>query len=59
MSELVDGLLIGQRIIPHLFPSLNKSRLDKLNAIVIHQTGASTAKHTFNSRAFKVEHLTY
>lgn len=32
-----------------LFPGIEKGPLANVNALVIHQTGAPTAQHTFNS----------
>ena len=49
MSKLVNGILANERIIQKIFIDLEKGRLIKINAVIVHQTGAATAKHTFNS----------
>ncbi len=49
MSKLVNGVLISEEITQKIFSSIEKGRLIKINAVIIHQTGAATAQHTFNS----------
>ena len=49
MSKLVNGILVSERIIQKIFIDLEKGRLIKINAVIVQQTGAATAKHTFNS----------
>lgn len=49
MATLQNGLLKDPKIQQRLFPGIEKGPLGKVNALVIHQTGAPTAQHTFNS----------
>ncbi len=49
MSVLNAGILKDTRIIQRIFPGIEKGPLIKVDALVIHQTGAPTAQHSFNS----------
>lgn len=49
MSKLNSGKLIDQKITQKIYSNLHHGNLNQVNAIVVHQTGASTAQHTFNS----------
>ncbi|MFC4878390.1 N-acetylmuramoyl-L-alanine amidase [Microbulbifer halophilus] len=49
MPTLKNGLLIDPKVHQRVFPGLEKGPLNSVNALVIHQTGAPTAQHTFNS----------
>lgn len=43
-----DGMLIDSRINRRRFPSIEHGMLSGVHAIVVHQTDAPTAQHTFN-----------
>jgi len=49
MSKIINGKLVDTKINQKIYKSLHKGNITTLNAIVVHQTGASTAQHTFNS----------
>ena len=49
MSKIINGELQSKKVIQKIFKSLHKGKVSKVNAIVVHQTGAPTAQHTFNS----------
>lgn len=49
MSKLISGELQDTKVIQKIFKSLHKGKIAKVNAIVVHQTGAPSAQHTFNS----------
>lgn len=49
MSKLVDGVLEDAKVAQKIFNGLHKGKMARVNAIVMHQTGAPTAQHTFNS----------
>lgn len=49
MPTLKNGLLIDPKVHQRIFSNLEKGPLTSVNALVIHQTGAPTAQHTFNS----------
>lgn len=49
MSKLINGELKDLKVTQKIYNSLHKGKINKVNAIVIHQTGAPTALHTFNS----------
>lgn len=44
-----DGMLVDGRVILQRFPTIEHGKLTGVHAIVVHQTDASTAQHTFNS----------
>lgn len=48
MATLKNGLFKDPKVQQRLFPSIEKGPLTNVNALVIHQTGAPTAQHTFN-----------
>ena len=49
MSTLKQGLLLDPKIKQKIFSGIEHGSLNKVNALVIHQTGANTAQQTFNS----------
>lgn len=49
MSKIKSGKLIDAKVIQKVFLSLHKGNISTIEAIIVHQTGAPTAKHTFNS----------
>jgi N-acetyl-anhydromuramyl-L-alanine amidase AmpD len=49
MATLQKGLFKDLKVQQRLFPGIEKGPLTKVNALVIHQTGAPTTQHTFNS----------
>lgn len=49
MSKLINGELQDSKVQKKIYKSLHKGKISKVNAIVVHQTGAPTAQHTFNS----------
>ncbi|PCK08641.1 MAG: N-acetylmuramoyl-L-alanine amidase [Alteromonadaceae bacterium] len=49
MATLTNGKLAGKKVTQKIFPKLHKGVLAAVNAIVVHQTGAPSAQHTFNS----------
>jgi len=49
MSKIVGGKLVDKKVSQKIYKSLQKGNMTTINAIVVHQTGASTAQHTFNS----------
>jgi N-acetyl-anhydromuramyl-L-alanine amidase AmpD len=49
VTVLQAGILKDKKIIQRIFPSIEKGPLMIVNALVIHQTGASTAQHSLNS----------
>src|SRR5690625_6011320 len=49
MSKLIKGKLQDKKVELKIFEGLHKGVMAKVNAIVVHQTGAPTAQHTFNS----------
>lgn len=51
MSTLKQGLLLDPQITQKVFSGIERGPLGKVNALVIHQTGANTAQQTFNSYA--------
>jgi N-acetyl-anhydromuramyl-L-alanine amidase AmpD len=44
-----NGLVDAERIIVKRFSTIERGKLDKVNGIVVHQTGGSTAESSFNS----------
>jgi len=44
-----NGLVDAERIIIKRFSTIERGKLDKVNGIVVHQTGGSTAESSFNS----------
>ncbi len=44
-----NGLVDAERIIVKIFSTIERGNLDKVNGIVVHQTGGSTAESSFNS----------
>ncbi|NVZ72942.1 peptidoglycan recognition protein family protein [Pseudomonas costantinii] len=44
-----EGMLISERVEPRRFHSIEHGDLRSVRALVIHQTDAPTAQHTFNS----------
>jgi len=44
-----QGLVCAGRITVRRFTNIERQTLDKINGIVVHQTGGSTAQSTFNS----------
>lgn len=44
-----NGLMDAERIIVKRFITIERSKMDKVNGIVVHQTGGSTAESSFNS----------
>jgi N-acetyl-anhydromuramyl-L-alanine amidase AmpD len=49
VTVLQAGILKDKKIMQRIFPGIEKGPLIKVNALVIHQTGASTAQNSFNS----------
>ena len=49
MSALVDGKFVDKKIIQKVYSKLHKGGMGTVHAIVVHQTGAPSAQHTFNS----------
>lgn len=49
MSKIIGGKLVDKKVNQKIYKSLHKGNMTIINAIVVHQTGASTAQHTFNS----------
>jgi len=49
MSTLKAGKLVDTKVTQKIFTGLHKGNISPIWAIVVHQTGAPTAKHTFNS----------
>src|SRR5690625_2002687 len=49
MTILKHGILHDPRVQKQLYPNIEKGPLVRVNSLVIHQTGAPTAQHTFNS----------
>ena len=49
MATLKNGILIDPQVHQRIYPGLEKGHLPRVHALVIHQTGAPTAQHTFNS----------
>lgn len=49
MSKLINGELQDTKVTQKIFKSLHKGKIAKVNAIVVHQTGATSAQSTFNS----------
>ncbi|MFZ4832436.1 peptidoglycan recognition protein family protein [Rouxiella sp. Mn2063] len=43
------GYIDDKRIVLKIFNTIERGKLDKVNGIVVHQTGSSTSKSTFNS----------
>lgn len=43
------GMFVDEKIEQYRFSSIEHGELQKVSAIVVHQTAAPTAKHTFNS----------
>ncbi|WP_439889533.1 peptidoglycan recognition protein family protein [Ralstonia sp. 25C] len=43
------GIVDDERIKVRIFPNIERSRMSKVNGIVVHQTDSSTANSTFNS----------
>lgn len=44
-----NGLVDAERIIVRRFSTIERGKLDKVNGIIVHQTGGSTAESSFNS----------
>ena len=44
-----DGMLVDGKVILRRFPTIEHGKLAGVQAIVVHQTDAPTAQHTFNS----------
>ncbi|WP_020409246.1 peptidoglycan recognition protein family protein [Hahella ganghwensis] len=51
MSAVKAGILTDKRVTQKIYSGIEKGILKKVDALVIHQTGALTAQHTFNSYA--------
>lgn len=49
MSKLINGELMDKNVTQKIYKGLHKGKIAKVNAIVVHQTGAPSAQHTFNS----------
>ena len=49
MSKLVNGELQDTKVTKQIYKGLHHGKIAKVNAIVVHQTGAPSAQHTFNS----------
>jgi len=49
MTTLQAGILKDNKIIQRIFPGIEKGFLMNVHSLVIHQTAAPTAQHTFNS----------
>jgi len=49
MSKIIGGKLVDKKVSQKIYKSLQKGNITTINAIVVHQTGAATAQHTFNS----------
>ena len=44
-----DGMLVDSKVIPRRFPAIEHGPLSEIRAIIVHQTDAPTAQHTFNA----------
>lgn len=44
-----NGLVDAERIIVKIFSTIERGKMDKVNGIIVHQTGGSTAESAFNS----------
>lgn len=49
MSALVNGKLVDKKVTQKIYSKLHKGSMSGAHAIVVHQTGAPSAQHTFNS----------
>lgn len=49
MSKLINGELQDKKVTQKIYKGLQHGKIAKVNAIVVHQTGAPSAQHTFNS----------
>jgi N-acetyl-anhydromuramyl-L-alanine amidase AmpD len=49
MASIDKGKLVDTKVKQKIFSTLHRGKLPTINAIVVHQTGAETAAHTFNS----------
>ncbi|HAW93401.1 MULTISPECIES: peptidoglycan recognition protein family protein [unclassified Arsukibacterium] len=50
MSTLnTEGMLIGDKISLKRYPTIEHGNLARVNAVVVHQTDAPSAQHTFNA----------
>lgn len=49
MASLVSGKLVDSKVMQKVYSKLHKGTLSTVHGIVVHQTGAPTAQHTFNS----------
>ncbi|MBM9484526.1 N-acetylmuramoyl-L-alanine amidase [Pseudomonas sp. ICBG1301] len=43
-----EGMMVSDKVVPRRFQSIEHGDLRSVQALVIHQTDASTAQHTFN-----------
>lgn len=48
MTSIVSGKLIDTKVIVKIYPGLHKGNINKVNAIIVHQTDSDTAQQTFN-----------
>lgn len=49
MSKIINGELLDDKVVQKIFTQLHKGKIDKVNAIVVHQTGGANAESAFNS----------
>lgn len=49
MATLVSGKLVDKKVTQKVYSKLHKGTMSTAHGIVVHQTGAPTAQHTFNS----------
>ena len=49
MSKVINGKFVDTNVTQKIYSGLHKGKLSTIHAIVVHQTGAATAQHTFNS----------
>ncbi|MCP4492663.1 MAG: N-acetylmuramoyl-L-alanine amidase [Gammaproteobacteria bacterium] len=53
MSKIIGGKLTDKKVIDKVYTKLHRGVLASVKALVIHQTDAATAQHTFNSYSRK------
>jgi len=49
MPTIVSGKLVDSKVTQKVYSKLHKGALNTVHGIIVHQTGAPTAQHTFNS----------
>jgi len=48
MASIINGKLIAPKVTAKIYPSLHKGKMNKVNAIIVHQTDSDAAQQTFN-----------